>query len=211
LKTRQLIEVLSGDPVVRWPLRTVLVTALLTGIGAVTALFFGLIGFRADVAAALATPRFLFKLILALALAVTALALIARAARPGMRAGAWRWLAFAVPALLLAALALEMRAVPRSDWMARLVGHNWLHCLTLIPLLAAAPLACLLLALREGAPEKPGLAGALAGLAASGIAALFYATNCTDDSPLFVAVWYPLATGLVTLTGYVMGRRLLRW
>jgi hypothetical protein len=44
------------------------------------------------------------------------------------------------------------------------------------------------------------LAGAIAGLAASGIAATFYATNCTDDSPLFVITWYPLATGFVALT-----------
>jgi hypothetical protein len=55
------------------------------------------------------------------------------------------------------------------------------------------------------------LAGAIAGLAASGIAATFYATNCTDDSPLFVVVWYPLAVGFVTLIGCLSGRRFLRW
>ena len=38
------------------------------------------------------------------------------------------------------------------------------------------------------------LAGAIAGIAASGIAAAFYALDCADDSPLFVCTWYPLAT-----------------
>jgi hypothetical protein len=55
------------------------------------------------------------------------------------------------------------------------------------------------------------LAGAVAGLAASGIAATFYASNCTDDSPLFVLLWYPLAIAIVTAVGYVAGGRLLRW
>jgi len=65
--------------------------------------------------------------------------------------------------------------------------------------------------LRQGAPTRPGLAGAVAGLAASGIAATFYASNCTDDSPLFVATWYPIATAMVVVVGYLIGTRALRW
>jgi hypothetical protein len=48
-------------------------------------------------------------------------------------------------------------------------------------------------------------------LAASGIAATFYAANCTDDSALFVMTWYPIATLIVTTAGYLVGRKLLRW
>jgi hypothetical protein len=55
------------------------------------------------------------------------------------------------------------------------------------------------------------LAGAVAGLAASGIAATFYASNCTDDSPLFVITWYPIAILIVAAVGYLIGRKLLRW
>ena len=95
--------------------------------------------------------------------------------------------------------------------MPRLVGHNARFCLTLIPLLSIGPLVCLLAALREGAPSSPGLAGAVAGLGASGIAATFYAANCTDDSALFVITWYPIATLIVTIAGYLIGRKLLRW
>jgi hypothetical protein len=65
--------------------------------------------------------------------------------------------------------------------------------------------------LRQGAPSDPGLAGALAGLVASGIGASFYAANCTDDSPLFVLAWYPIAASIVTGAGFLIGRRLLRW
>jgi hypothetical protein len=43
------------------------------------------------------------------------------------------------------------------------------------------------------------------------VSATIYATNCTDDSPLFVATWYPLATGAVAALGALAGRRWLQW
>ena len=57
----------------------------------------------------------------------------------------------------------------------------------------------------RGSPER------LAGAAAAGIAATLYAANCPDDSPLFVASWYPLATMIVVAVGAFAGERLLRW
>ena len=65
--------------------------------------------------------------------------------------------------------------------------------------------------MRAGAPQTPRVAGALAGLAAAGIAATLYASNCPDNSPLFVASWYPLATLIVAAVGALAGDRLLRW
>ena len=117
----------------------------------------------------------------------------------------------AVPAPLLVAVALELIAVPQRAWMGSLIGQNARFCLTLIPLLATGPFVCLILALRRGAPTAPHLAGVIAGLTASGIAATFYAANCTDDSPLFVATWYPIATLMVAGAGYFAGDRFLRW
>jgi len=73
------------------------------------------------------------------------------------------------------------------------------------------PLAALIFVLREGAPRRPALTGALAGAAAAGVAATIYATNCADDSPLFVASWYPLATLVVVAAGALAGRQFLRW
>ncbi len=101
--------------------------------------------------------------------------------------------------------------VPSDLWLTKLVGSNAIHCLTLIPLLSIAPLAALLVAMRAGAPVSPTLAGAAAGFVAAGIAATLYASNCTDDSPLFVATWYTLATLIVVAVGALVGGRLLRW
>ena len=73
------------------------------------------------------------------------------------------------------------------------------------------PLALFVAALRHGAPSRPGLAGAVAGLAAGGIAATLYAAHCTDNSPLFVATWYTLAIAILTGTGALAGRAFARW
>lgn len=167
------------------------------------------LGPRPDIMAALDTVRFPFKFVIVGAFASTAIGLMLRIGRPGvaLRAG---WLLTAPMLLGVAALA-ELAVSPRAAWPSLMMGRNALLCLTLIPALSIGPLACLLASLRRGAPASPGAAGAVAGLAASGIAALLYAAHCTDDSPLFVLAWYPLATGSVALAGFLIGRRVLRW
>jgi hypothetical protein len=95
--------------------------------------------------------------------------------------------------------------------MPRLVGSNWRTCLTAIPLMSLPLLAAALFGLRQGAPTRPAIAGAIAGLASAGLAATLYASHCTDDSPLFVATWYSIATVLVTAIGALLGSRVLRF
>jgi len=75
-----------------------------------------------------------------------------------------------------------------------------------MPLLAAA-----LIGLRHGAPTRPAVSGAIAGLLSAGLAATLYASHCTDDSPLFVATWYTIATALVAAIGAAIGARVLRF
>jgi hypothetical protein len=67
-----------------------------------------------------------------------------------------------------------------------------------------------LAALRAGAPSNTGLAGAAAGLAASGIAATFYAANCTGDTAPFVMTWYSREKLMVATASYLIGRKLRR-
>jgi hypothetical protein len=66
-------------------------------------------------------------------------------------------------------------------------------------------------ALRHGAPTRPAFAGAVAGLAAGGLAATLYAAHCTDDSPLFVATWYTIAIAVLAGLGALGGRLFARW
>ncbi|QND48906.1 DUF1109 family protein [Rhizobium lusitanum] len=211
MKTDDLIHLLAQDAPVRTRIGQALTLAAIGGILISGAMFFAAIGFRADIGSAMETVRFLFKFVVTIALAVTASTVVFRIGRPGVSLRPWGWTLLAAPLLLAVAALIEMMVMPADSWGGRMMGHNARFCLTIIPLLSIGPLACFLFALRQGAPEKPGIAGAVAGLAASGIAATFYAANCTDDSPLFVLLWYPLAIAIVTAVGYVAGRRLLRW
>lgn len=211
MKTDDLIRMMAADPAPRWRFGPILRAAVAGGVLLSAVLFFAMLGFRPDIAQALGSPRFLFKFVVTIALAVTATLAIAAIGRPGVPVAVRLLLLALVPALLAGGVALELMALPERQWMPSMIGHNARFCLTLIPLLAIGPLACFLAALRRGAPSNPGLAGAVAGLAASGIAATFYAANCEDDSPLFVMLWYTIAVAMVTAVGYLLGRRLLRW
>jgi hypothetical protein len=212
MDTERLIRGLASDARLASPrLTTVFATALaISGVIAALA-FFGMLGPRSDIALAATTPRFLFKFVVTLALSIAAVAASLEASRPG--APLERPLAFRAiaPLLALAAIGVELISVAPAEWAARWIGTNAGQCLTFIPLIGIGPLAILLLALRQGAPTRPGLAGALAGLLAGGLAATFYAAHCTDDSPLFVATWYTLAIAFLTMIGALAGSRALRW
>jgi hypothetical protein len=211
MKTDDLIDLLAQDSASTWCLRSVLALAISCGIIVAAVLFFAGIGFRPDISEALTSSRFLFKCVVATTLAITATRAVFGLGRPDASLDG-RSLALALaPALLAGAVAVELAVVPERQWMPRLIGHDASKCLILVPLLSIGPLSCLLAALRRGAPSSPGLAGAVAGLSAGGIAAAFYTWNCADDSPLFVITWYSLAILIVTSVGYLAGRKLLRW
>ena len=211
MKTDELIKALAQDNAPGWRIGRSFAVALAGGAVIAGVLFFSMIGMRPDVGSAMHTGRFLFKFLVTLTLAATATGLILRMAQPGVRLGWWGRAIAAAPVLLALAVIVELVVMPSSTWEARWIGTNARYCMTLIPLMAIGPLACILYVMRQGAPENPGLMGAIAGLIANGIGATFYASHCPDDSPFFVATWYPLATGIVVLIGYFAGRRWLRW
>jgi hypothetical protein len=211
VNTEDLIDLLARDAAVQRTLSSRMMTALAAGAGAALVLFLILLGVRPDILVAATTPRFLFKILFALAILLCSAAAVARVGRPEISLRSFGRLLAALSIALAAAVIAELVVTPPGLWSARLIGQNAVFCLIVIPVLAFAPLVCLLLALREGAPSHPGLAGAVAGLAASGIAMVLYATHCPDDSPLFVAAWYSLATAVVVSAGYAAGTRVLKW
>lgn len=212
MRTDELVHALVADrAMAQTPLGRHVALAIAIGLAMSAVLFWVVLGPRADIAVAAVTVRFDLKIVQALLLAATAIALVLRLARPGAGTGMQKAALAAAPLLLVIAVIAELLIVPASQWQARLVGSNSLICLTAIPSLSLPLLAVLLLELRHGAPTSRAAAGAVAGLAAGGLAAALYATHCTDDSPLFVAFWYSIAIGAVTLLGAVLGRSLLRW
>jgi hypothetical protein len=213
MNTQDLIRAVVADNAsVRPPIRRTMLWALAGGIAAAAVAFALTLGVRSDFAWSIVhSPRFQFKFVFTLAIAVPALLVVARLGRPDGRATGLLWL-FALPVLLLGGgMVHELVSVPADHWSVYAIGMNWLWCPTLIPLLSAGPLVAILYALRQGATSEPALAGAAAGLLASGIAATLYASQCVDDSPLFIAIWYTLGIGTVTIAGALIGKRMLKW
>ena len=212
MKTSELIAALAADPVPE-PIRLGrrVAAALVIGFAGSVALYFLLLGPRPDVVAACRSMRFWLKFVDSFAFALPSLLLTLRLARPDAKPRALALWLIAPFILLGAGVVVELLVVPQSEWLSRLMGHNAMHCMITIPMLAAPVLAALIVALREGAPLHPALTGALAGAASAGIAALLYASSCPDDSPLFVATWYPLATLICMGVGALAGRRFLAW
>ena len=212
MKTDDLISRLSADhqPLHRPAIRSLALAVALAILFAGAAMLLT-IGLRPDFAAATATWRFDMKFVVTLTLATSAFFLLRQAIYPEGLNRAPLWVILAAPALLLAAVAYELAVLPASAWRAAAVGTNWFHCLTLVPAFGIVPLAIALWGIRQGASTRPMLTGFLSGLLAGGIAATFYAANCTDDSPLFVMTWYPVGILGLGFIGALAGRQVLRW
>ena len=212
MKTSELIAALAADPVPE-PIRLGrrITAALAIGFLGSLAIYVLMLGPRPDMAAASGSMRFWLKFVDSFAFALPTFLLTLRLARPDAKPRALTLWLLAPFVLLAAGVVAELVLVPQSAWMSRLMGEHAMRCTITIPMLAAPILAALIVALRAGAPQHPALTGALAGAASAGIGALIFASNCPNDSPLFVATWYPLATLICMGVGALAGRRLLAW
>jgi hypothetical protein len=211
MDTDQLIRTLAADNTRARPVGFVLALALLAAAPVSLLMFFAELGVRPDVMIAMRNPFFDLKFAVTLALATSAILVSLHLSRPEASMQGWGWL-FMIPAgLLVAGISGEMMMPQRLPMMTRLVGQNSRICMTAIPAMSLPLLVAALIGLRHGAPTKPALAGAVAGLLSAGLAATFYASHCTDDSPLFVAIWYTIATALVTAIGALAGSKVLRF
>lgn len=211
MDTDQLIRTLAADNARARPVGFVLALALLAAAPVSLLMFFTELGVRPDVMTAMRNPFFDLKFAVTLALATSAILVSLHLSRPEASMRGWGWLFMIPVGLLVAGISGEVMMPQRLPMMTRLVGQNSRVCMTAIPAMSLPLLAAALVGLRHGAPTRPALAGAIAGLLSAGLAATFYAAHCTDDSPLFVATWYTIATALVTSIGALAGARVLRF
>src|SRR6266540_3406260 len=212
MDTDQLIRTLAADHTHRArPVGFALMLALIAAAPVSLLMFFTELGFRPDVMVAMRNPFFDLKFAVTLALAIAAIAVSLHLSRPEASLRGFGWVLLVPVGILAAGIGGEMMMPQRLPMMTRLVGKNSWVCMTAIPLMSLPILAGALIGLRHGAPARPAVAGAIAGLLSAGLAATLYASHCTDDSPLFVAAWYTIATALVTAIGALVGAKLLRY
>jgi len=210
MKTDELIAALAADTRPGPGVARRLARAL-PGAAILMALAFALFwGVRPDLAAAMTSPAAL-KPLVPLALAGLAGKLALTLSRPEVRGGRTAAALWVFAAVLVAGFAVALAAGGLSGLVAALATPSLLTCLTSIPALAIPFLSAALWALAAGAPRRPALAGALAGLAAGSLAAALYALFCDQDAALFVLPAYAAAILIVALTGALAGARTLAW
>lgn len=186
-------------------------TALLLGGAASFTLMLMGYGIRPDLAQAALAPMLWVKLGFAFVIAVSALVLTERLARPGVRPGP-AWIGLALPWLAISAMGLVVvLGAPPQERLGLVLGRTWLSCALSISFLSLPVFTGLLWALRGLAPTRPTLAGACAGLLAAAVGTLVYALHCPEVEAPFLAVWYVLGLLIPTAAGALIGPKLLRW
>ena len=212
MDTKQLIRTLAADNSHRpRPVGYVLMLTLLAAAPVSLLIFFAELGVRPDIMIAMRNPFFDLKFAVTLALAISSIAVALHLSRPEASLRGFGWFLLIPAGILAACIGGEMMMPQRVPMVTRLIGSNSKICMTVIPTLSLPLLVAALIGLRHGAPARPALSGAIAGLLSAGFAATLYASHCTDDSPLFVATWYTLATALVAAVGALIGSRMLRY
>jgi len=213
MKTEDLITMLNNNVEQvdrRQVARTVSVALVIAFAIALAAAFF-ILGIRADLKETGAWTFLILKLGFAAAIAGPTSIYLIRVARPGGERKTSVVVA-ALPLIVVVILAaVSLVFTPATHWNEMILGEQWLECLLSIPIIAIAPFAVVVWAVRRMAPTDLVRTGAFAGLAAGAMSAAGYAFHCTDDSLPFVALWYGGTIALCTLAGAILGPRLLRW
>jgi len=214
MNTDRLIDMLSAEleAVNSSRLTRTLILALTTGGAIAFALMLVTVGLRPDLWSSGHIEWVAVKLLFALGVIGTGALLLNRAIRPGLEDAANWLLPFPFVAALVVAVS-ALLAQPQA-WRELLRGATTFspaRCLLLIVLFSAIPLAGMIYTLRQGAPTRLKLCGAIAGIVAGGIGAAAYAFNCRSDTIPFIAIWYSAAMGICAVIGAELGPRFLRW
>ncbi|MDP4733725.1 MAG: DUF1109 domain-containing protein [Limnohabitans sp.] len=212
MKTNDLIALLASDTLrPQKPVRQQLLRQLVLGAVVCGVLLFTLFGLNPQMDQMAVHPAFITKMLWLTALMGFSLYGLFRLARPGVGAGHTLW---GIGLALLAMFSLGLLQLLQTDsgaQTAQWMGGSWQVCSVSITALSLPVLGALLWALRQLAPTRPVLTGAVAGVLAGSLAASIYSLHCTETSLTFFAVWYVAGMALATALGALLGTRWLRW
>ena len=176
------------------------------------ALVLGLGMVRPDMAAAMARPSLWWKFgslgLLALIGGATAILSFDPVVSP--RRGL-RWLALALAACLAAGVLIDASGEGFAALGARLDWRGGVQCAAKMVLLSLPALFGMGLLMRRGAATEPGPTSLAVGAAAAAWGAFVFVFACPHDDPFYIAVWYAVGCGLVSLAARLLLPVLTRW
>jgi hypothetical protein len=129
-----------------------------------------------------------------------------RSPRPGLR-----WIVPLIAVCLASGWLLDASRAGFSTLISRLDWLDGLQCLYTMVVLSIPPVIGLGLLMRRGAPTDRAGTALAAGLAGAAWGAFVFVFACPFEDPLYVAVWYSLGCGTVTLFARLTLPRLTRW
>ncbi len=122
-----------------------------------------------------------------------------------------RWIAALIAACLASGWLLDASRDGFSTLISRLDWVNGLQCVYEMAVLSVPAVIGLGLLMRRGAPTDHAGTALAAGLAGAAWGAFVFVFACPFDDPLYVAVWYSLGCGAVTLFARLTLPRLTHW
>jgi hypothetical protein len=213
MKTDDLVDMLARGMTAPEPIHPSarITAAIAWGIAGAALGMALLLGVRKDLVEAAALSMFWVKVFLPGSLAVIAFYAVRRLAIPGLSSARALSL-LGLPIALVSVLGLASYASATAGERSGLLwGDTWYLCLICVPLLSVPLLVALFRVLKELAPTRPMVTGAVAGLLAGAVSAAIYALHCPELAPPFIAVWYSLGMATTALAGAFAGHYLLRW
>lgn len=182
-------------------------------LAAIAAAVLGLLGLRADYAAALQNGAIFWKSSIFLMAWIGSALLITDISRPhgGLKKH------HGIPLVAAGAVLVWQFAVQASrfSWADMLQSLNDDSAITCFSVITGGGAVAMKMAwsywFSKTASPHPTVLGALAGFSAGCLAATAYALHCQRDAALYVSVYYGTPVLLLSFSGAFLGKKLLKW
>lgn len=213
MRTDMLVEKLAHDlePVRR---RSVVRYAVILGVVAVLELaaFLGAGVMRPDMHHAMQMPSFWWKMtgMGVIAISGVTVALVSVDPTRSPRAGL-RWLAGCVAIILATGWLVDSTQGGFAELFGRLDWAMGVQCTWKMVTLSVPAVIALGVLIRRGAPMDRSGTSLAAALGSAAWGAFVFVFACPSDDPLYIAVWYTVGCGMVTVVGRSILYRLSRW
>jgi hypothetical protein len=213
MRIESLVERLSVELRPIRPRSIVREAVMLIVLGLVELAVFLSMGFmRPDMPIAMAAPSFWWKLASTGVIAVlgAGVAIISIDPVRSPRAGLC-WILACVAVIFASGWLIDAAHNGLSDLLARLDWTHGVQCVWKMVALSIPPAIALATLIRRGASTDRAGTALAAGLASAAWGAFVFVFACPSDDPLYIAVWYTVGCGIVTVLSRVAMLRLSRW
>lgn len=213
MRTEALVEALTRDLKPVRP-RSVLRDAIVLSVVGVVELatFFAAGLMRPDMHHAMDTPSFWWKMtsLGVIAASGATVALLSADPTKSPRAGL-RWLATCIAAIFAIGWLIDSMHGGFSELLKQLDWTMGVQCTWKMVAFSVPLVVALGILVRRGAPTDRFGTSLAAALGSAAWGAFVFVFACPSDDALYIAVWYTLGCGIVTLVGRSILARLFRW